>query len=121
MGSPGCSGILQRRVDLLSLLFGLAYRRRKALDPLLECALLVLEPLSPFFEIGLQGSASLAVVAPGMAEALSTTAFGLGAAIPAVIAYNYFNSRLNGVERELERFVAELAVVLTADNESRPA
>jgi len=77
--------------------------------------------ITAFFEIGLQGSASLAVVAPGMAEALSTTAFGLGAAIPAVIAYNYFNSRLNGVERELERFVAELAVVLTADNESRPA
>jgi len=44
--------------------------------------------------LGLAGSASLAVVAPGIAEALVTTAMGLAAAIPAVIAYNYNLSRV---------------------------
>ncbi|MFQ5608276.1 MAG: MotA/TolQ/ExbB proton channel family protein [Candidatus Zixiibacteriota bacterium] len=47
-----------------------------------------------FWEIGQTGSASLAIVAPGIAEALLATIFGLGAAIPAVIAYNWANSRL---------------------------
>lgn len=47
-----------------------------------------------FWEIGQTGSASLAIVAPGIAEALLATIFGLGAAIPAVIAYNWANNRL---------------------------
>lgn len=47
-----------------------------------------------FWEIGQTGSASLAIVAPGIAEALLATIFGLAAAIPAVIAYNWSNNRL---------------------------
>ncbi len=43
-----------------------------------------------FHEIGLRGSASLATVAPGIAEALVNTALGLLVAIPAGLAYNYF-------------------------------
>jgi biopolymer transport protein TolQ len=74
-----------------------------------------------FFDIGLQGSASLAVVAPGMAEALSATVVGLGAAIPAVVAFNYFTSRLVAVQREVDRFAAELAADLMADHEVRTA
>src|SRR5207244_8380702 len=46
--------------------------------------------IAAFHGIGQQGSASLAVVAPGISEALIATAAGLGAAIPAVIGYNYF-------------------------------
>ena len=53
--------------------------------------------------IGATGSASLAVVAPGIAEALVATAVGLFAAIPAVIGYNYMNARL---ARTLDRMDA---------------
>ena len=45
--------------------------------------------MSAFLSMGARGSASLYVVAPGIADALITTVFGLGAAIPAVIGYNY--------------------------------
>ena len=61
-----------------------------------------------FHGIGQAGSASLAVVAPGIAEALVATAVGLAAAIPAVMAYNFY---LNGVRKlgnGLEGFAAEL-------------
>jgi biopolymer transport protein TolQ len=50
--------------------------------------------IAAFHGIGQQGSASLAVVAPGISEALIATAAGLGAAIPAVIGYNYFVNRV---------------------------
>lgn len=50
--------------------------------------------MNSFEGIARTGSASLAAVAPGIAEALTATAFGLGAAIPAVIGYNLFNGRL---------------------------
>lgn len=55
-----------------------------------------------FTGIGVRGSASLAVVAPGIAEALIATAFGLAAAIPAVIGYNYFLGRARRIATETE-------------------
>ncbi|MFA4829996.1 MAG: MotA/TolQ/ExbB proton channel family protein, partial [Thermodesulfovibrionales bacterium] len=61
-----------------------------------------------FRGIGAAGSASLAVVAPGIAEALITTAAGLAAAIPAVIAYNYYLSRARQAIIEMEDFAEEL-------------
>jgi biopolymer transport protein TolQ len=64
--------------------------------------------MNSFKGIGSAGSASLAVVAPGIAEALIATAIGLAAAIPAVIAYNYFLSRANRMIIELEDFSEEL-------------
>jgi biopolymer transport protein TolQ len=57
-----------------------------------------------FTSIAQQQSASLAVVAPGMAEALFATAIGLFAAIPAVIAYNRFSHGVNRIEARLNRF-----------------
>jgi biopolymer transport protein TolQ len=60
--------------------------------------------MNSFFQIGAQQSASLAVVAPGIAEALFATAIGLFAAIPAVIAYNRFSNRVNHYEARLQRF-----------------
>jgi len=60
-----------------------------------------------FQDIGQQKSASLAVVAPGIAEALIATAFGLFAAIPAVMAYNYFVSRIKSVSAGMEDFSLE--------------
>lgn len=59
--------------------------------------------MGSFLSIGQQGSASIAVVGPGIAEALMTTVAGLGAAIPAVIGYNYILSRIEEVRTALER------------------
>lgn len=64
--------------------------------------------MNAFRGIGAAGSASLAVVAPGIAEALITTAAGLVAAIPAVIAYNYYLSRARQAIIEMEDFSEEL-------------
>ena len=64
--------------------------------------------MNAFTGIGAAGSASLAVVAPGIAEALVTTAMGLAAAIPAVIAYNYYLSRVNRMIITMEDFSEEL-------------
>jgi biopolymer transport protein TolQ len=57
-----------------------------------------------FTGIAKEQSSSLAVVAPGIAEALFATAIGLFAAIPAVIAYNRYSHRVNRVESRLNRF-----------------
>lgn len=64
--------------------------------------------MNSFRGIGRIGSASLAVVAPGIAEALIATAAGLVAAIPAVIAYNYYLSRTRGNIIAMEDFSQEL-------------
>ena len=64
--------------------------------------------MSAFHGIGTQGSASLAVVAPGISEALIATAAGLGAAIPAVIGYNYFVNRVKHWATEMEGFSLDL-------------
>lgn len=60
-----------------------------------------------FHSIGITGSANLAVVAPGIAEALVTTVAGLAAAIPAVIFYNYFTTRLVQHETEMVGFSSD--------------
>jgi biopolymer transport protein TolQ len=64
--------------------------------------------MNAFTGIGAAGSASLAVVAPGIAEALVTTAMGLVAAIPAVIFYNYYLSKANQMIISMEDFSEEL-------------
>ncbi|MBI3399351.1 MAG: protein TolQ [Deltaproteobacteria bacterium] len=63
--------------------------------------------MNSFMGIGLKGSASLAVVAPGISEALITTAMGLIAAIPAVVAYNHFVARINRMTVEMENFAVD--------------
>jgi biopolymer transport protein TolQ len=63
--------------------------------------------INAFQSIGQAGSASLAVVAPGIAEALIATAVGLFAAIPATIFYNIFVGRLRGLTAAIDLFVAE--------------
>ncbi|WP_375291385.1 protein TolQ [Qipengyuania sp.] len=64
--------------------------------------------MNSFFQIGQQESSSLAVVAPGISEALFATAIGLFAAIPAVIAYNRFSHSVNRYESRLQRFADRL-------------
>lgn len=67
----------------------------------------VLGIIEAFGKISEHKSASLAVVAPGIADALIATAAGLFAAIPAVMAYNYFVNRVRGVAAEMEDFCLE--------------
>ncbi len=63
--------------------------------------------IEAFADIAGQKSASLTVVAPGIAEALIATAFGLFAAIPAVMGYNYYVNKVRGVSAEMEDFSLE--------------
>ena len=63
--------------------------------------------MDAFRGIGMRGSATLAVVAPGISEALIATAAGLAAAIPAVVAYNYYINRIKVQSGEMENFSAE--------------
>lgn len=60
-----------------------------------------------FGDIGATGSTSIVTVAPGIAEALINTAAGLAAAIPALIAYNYFAQRLRDLRAQMEDFILE--------------
>ena len=64
--------------------------------------------MDAFAEIGVRGTATLAVVAPGIAEALIATVAGLGAAIPAVIAYNFYTNQLRQMNSEIDNFKSEL-------------
>lgn len=63
--------------------------------------------MTSFEGIARTGSASLATVAPGIAEALTATAFGLAAAIPAVIGYNLFNGKLRLQMMSIDGFCAD--------------
>ena len=64
--------------------------------------------MDTFKGIGARGSATLAVVAPGISEALIATAAGLAAAIPAVIFYNYYLNRIKTMTLEMDNFASEL-------------
>ena len=68
--------------------------------------------MNSFHGIGLRGSASLAVVAPGISEALVATAAGLAVAIPAVIAFNHFTFKIRMVESELNSFSADFLNII---------
>jgi biopolymer transport protein TolQ len=72
--------------------------------------------MNSFHGIGTAGSASLAVVAPGIAEALIATAVGLAAAIPAVIAYNYYLSKARQMIIEMEDFSEDLLELFRGAN-----
>ncbi len=72
-----------------------------------------------FHDIGQRGSASLAVVAPGISEALVATAAGLAAAIPAVIFYNYFSNKLTNVQYNSQSFSTDFLNLVERDLLSR--
>ncbi|NQU03439.1 MAG: protein TolQ [Syntrophaceae bacterium] len=63
--------------------------------------------MNAFRGIGIKGSATLAVVAPGISEALIATAAGLAAAIPAVIFYNYYLNKIKTISVETDSFASE--------------
>jgi biopolymer transport protein TolQ len=75
--------------------------------------------MASFHDIGMRGSASLAVVAPGISEALVATAAGLAVAIPAVIFYNYFSNKLDEVDGEIADFSTDFLNLVERDLLSR--
>jgi len=68
----------------------------------------VLGIIDAFFNIGTTGVTSLAVVAPGISEALVATAAGLMAAVPALIAYNLFRNRLREISTQMKNFALDI-------------
>lgn len=71
--------------------------------------------MNTFQSIGVRGSASLAVVAPGISEALVATAAGLAVAIPSVIGYNYFINRIRIMDSELQGFASDFLNIVERD------
>jgi biopolymer transport protein TolQ len=69
--------------------------------------------MNSFSKIAQTNNTSLAVVAPGIAEALFATALGLVAAIPAVIAFNVFSNALNRYAERLDTFTSEFSTILS--------
>ena len=68
--------------------------------------------MNSFQNIGATGAANLAVVAPGISEALITTATGIGAAIPAVIAYNHFAGQIKRLSVDMECFTQDFLNII---------
>lgn len=104
---------LQRRLPFLATTGGVA--------PFIGLFGTVWGIMTSFHSIGIKGSANLAVVAPGISEALVATAIGLAAAIPAVAAYNHFSDRITLIEDEMLQFSSDLLNRLRTDLMDRPA
>lgn len=71
--------------------------------------------MNSFLQLGVQGSATLDAVGPGIAEALITTVCGLGVAIPSVVGYNALVRQAREQESEVRRFASVLADVVSED------
>ncbi len=71
--------------------------------------------MNSFTAIGISQNTSLAVVAPGIAEALFATALGLIAAIPAVLAYNKLNELIGKFSNRLEIFTTEMMIIISKE------
>jgi len=77
--------------------------------------------MNSFFQIGQQQNSSLAVVAPGISEALFATAIGLFAAIPAVVGYNRFAREIDKIAIALETYIEEFSNILQRNLSANPA
>ena len=86
-----------------------------SVSPLLGLMGTVIGIMNTFLGITMSASTNISAVAPGVAEALITTVAGLSVAIPSVIAYNHFASRLNLVLGELEGFASEFIGTLAKE------
>jgi biopolymer transport protein TolQ len=75
--------------------------------------------MNSFHAIGVSKNTSLAIVAPGISEALFATALGLVAAIPAVIAYNKLSNELARYAGRLEAFASEFGAILSRQLEEK--
>ncbi len=93
-------GLMEKRLGILASVSSSA--------PFIGLFGTVLGIIDSFQSIGREGSTSLATVAPGMSEALIATAAGLLAAIPSLIAYNYFRNAIQKIQRQTNAFAANL-------------
>ena len=93
------SGLLERHVGFLAT--------TGSVSPFIGLMGTVWGIMTAFLNIGAQGSASLVVVAPGIAEALIATVAGLAAAIPAVVGYNHLLGRLRDISNATAQFANE--------------
>jgi biopolymer transport protein TolQ len=98
-GSAAELSVLERGMSLLAT--------TGAVTPFIGLLGTVMGIINAFQGLGLEKTASIQAVAPGIAEALIATAAGLFAAIPAVIAYNQFISRLKNLAAEMDDFSSE--------------
>ncbi|MEE4240523.1 MAG: protein TolQ [Desulfopila sp.] len=71
--------------------------------------------MASFHDIGIRGSASLAVVAPGISEALVATAAGLAVAIPAVVFYNHYSNQLVELDNNIQNFSTDFLNLVERD------
>jgi biopolymer transport protein TolQ len=101
-------GILENRLSLLAT--------TAAASPFIGLFGTVYGIMNAFHEIGKTGSATLGTIAPSLSEALVTTAFGLIAAIPAAIFFNYFNARLQKFENESMNIIADFTNYIKRSN-----
>ena len=92
--------VLERRLPVLAVVSSSA--------PYIGLFGTVLGIIDAFAQIGASGVTSLAVVAPGISEALVATAAGLVAAIPALIAYNVFRNRIREVNGQMKNFALDI-------------
>lgn len=106
-------GLAQERDDLAHGLAWLAIIG--SVSPLLGLMGTVIGVMNSFIGITVRGSANIAAVAPGIAEALITTVVGLAVAIPAVIAYNHYAAKLGLFTSELEGFASEFVGTLARE------
>ncbi|HXY32163.1 MAG TPA: MotA/TolQ/ExbB proton channel family protein [Gemmatimonadaceae bacterium] len=86
-----------------------------SVSPLIGLFGTVLGVIDAFVGISVKGSGNLSAVAPGVAEALISTAAALAVAIPAVFGYNLFAARLNLLESEMESFGTEIIALMVRE------
>ena len=86
-----------------------------SVSPLMGLLGTVLGVISAFLGIATSGAGNLGAVAPGVAEALISTAVALAVAIPAVFGYNIFASKLNRFDGELEGFGSEVIALMARE------
>jgi biopolymer transport protein TolQ len=91
---------LMDRLNTLSMITALA--------PLIGLFGTVWGVLAAFQAIGVEGGASISALAPGISTALVTTIFGLFAAIPALVAYNFFLREIRQISTQMEAFSLDL-------------
>ncbi|WP_207459402.1 protein TolQ [Azospirillum sp. SYSU D00513] len=130
--SGGLKGSLQQRVErVMSVTIGREMARAErymtflasvgSTAPFIGLFGTVWGIMNSFTSIAGSGNTSLAVVAPGIAEALFATAMGLLAAIPAVVSYNKFSTDLGRYADRLETFSGEFSAILSRHLEERGA
>lgn len=86
-----------------------------SVSPLMGLLGTVLGVIEAFIGIATKGSGNIGAVAPGVAEALVATAMALAVAIPAVFGYNFFATRVNRFDAQLEGFGSELIALLVRE------